>query len=321
MLVVLVYYLSEVFGLLTLNWLLANFLGSIFLVVIILFQSDIRNALSQVGAGRLWRKRPSVEDETFEQLVTAMLDMAKRHIGALVVIEKNVPLGDLTERGVTLDARLSRDLLLTIFHIDTPLHDGAVLLRAGRVLAAGCILPLASGVRQKSSFGTRHRAAIGVTEKRTPWPWWPPRSAARCPSPSADGSPPPWTRCACAASSNGPGRSRPCCATGNTGSWPWPWPWPAGTSSPAAKRSRPWWRCPWKSWAHGRTCSCSTGWPTRSPCACAGPGPWCGAWRNGARPTPWTFRTWNPARPRSPSRPNTSPCPWPWRWWTSPRPG
>jgi uncharacterized protein (TIGR00159 family) len=165
LLVAVVYYLSEVFGLLTLNWLLANFLGSIFLVVIILFQSDIRNALSQVGAGRLWRKRPSVADEVFEQLVTAMLDMARQRIGALVVIEKNVPLGDLTERGVTLDARLSRDLLLTIFHVDTPLHDGAVLLRSGRVLAAGCILPLASGVRQKSSFGTRHRAAIGVTEE------------------------------------------------------------------------------------------------------------------------------------------------------------
>lgn len=165
LLIAVVYYLSEVFGLLTLNWLLANFLGSIFLVVIILFQSDIRNALSQVGAGRFWRKRQSVADEMFNQLITACLDMAKKRVGALVVIEKNVPLGDLTERGVTVDARISRDLLLTIFHSDTPLHDGAVIVRGGRLLAAGCILPLAVGIRQRSAFGTRHRAAIGITEE------------------------------------------------------------------------------------------------------------------------------------------------------------
>lgn len=165
LLVAVVYYLSEIFGLLTLNWLLANFLGSIFLVVIILFQRDIRNALSQVGAGRFWRKPRNVGDDVFNQLVAALLDMAKRRVGALVVIEKNVALGDLTERGVTLDARISRDLLLTIFHMDTPLHDGAVIVRDERLLAAGCILPLAVGVRHKSAFGTRHRAAIGVTEE------------------------------------------------------------------------------------------------------------------------------------------------------------
>ncbi len=165
LLVGVVYYFSEFFGLLTLNWLLANFLGSIFLVVIILFQRDIRNALSQFGAGSIWRKKRSVADEVFAQLITAFLDMAKRRVGALVVIEKNVPLGDLTERGVTVDARVSRDLLLTVFHPDTPLHDGAVIVRGERLLAAGCILPLAVGVRHKSAFGTRHRAAIGITEE------------------------------------------------------------------------------------------------------------------------------------------------------------
>ncbi|MBU1001671.1 MAG: diadenylate cyclase CdaA [Proteobacteria bacterium] len=163
-LVVVVYYLSGQFGLLTLNWLLANFLGSIFLVVIILFQGDIRNALSQVGAGRLWR-RPELQDDVFTQVVAAVLGMASKRVGALVVIEKNVPLGDLMERGVVLDAKVSTDLLRTIFETATPLHDGAAVIRCGRLAAAGCILPLAVGIRRKASFGTRHRAAIGVTQE------------------------------------------------------------------------------------------------------------------------------------------------------------
>ncbi|BBD07000.1 diadenylate cyclase CdaA [Desulfovibrio ferrophilus] len=163
-LVVVVYYLSGQFGLLTLNWLLANFLGSIFLVVIILFQRDIRNALSQVGAGRFWR-RPPLQDDIFTQVVAAVLSMASKRVGALVVIEKNVPLGDIMERGVELDAKISTDLLRTIFDTATPLHDGAAVIRAGRLAAAGCILPLAVGIRRKASFGTRHRAAIGVTQE------------------------------------------------------------------------------------------------------------------------------------------------------------
>lgn len=163
-LVVVVYYLSGVFGLLTLNWLLANFLGSIFLVVIILFQRDIRNALSQVGAGRLWR-RAEVQDDIFKQVVAAVLSMASKRTGALVVIEKNVPLGDIMERGVEMDAKVSTDLLRTIFNTAAPLHDGAAVIRRGRIAAAGCILPLAVGIKRRDSFGTRHRAAIGVTQE------------------------------------------------------------------------------------------------------------------------------------------------------------
>jgi len=162
-LVVVVYYLSGQLGLLTLNWLLANFLGSIFLVVIILFQRDIRIALSQVGAGRLWRQE--VQEDVFTQLVAAMLALASKRVGALVVIEKNVPLGDILERGVELDAKISTDLLRTIFNTSTPLHDGAAVIRRGRLAAAGCILPLAVGIKRKDSFGTRHRAAIGVTQE------------------------------------------------------------------------------------------------------------------------------------------------------------
>ncbi len=163
-LLLVVYYLSGEFGLFTLNWLLANFLGSIFLVVIILFQGDFRKALSQVGAGRLWRRARAGED-VVNQLASALLSMAEKKVGALVVIEKNVPLGDVVDRGVKLSARVSRDLLLTIFFPDSPLHDGAVILSGDRILAAGCILPLAVGVERGPAFGTRHRAALGITQE------------------------------------------------------------------------------------------------------------------------------------------------------------
>ncbi len=169
LLVLFVYFVSEEVGLYTLNWLLAQFLSSIFLVVIILFQQDIRKALSEVGAGRLWKKRP-LEQETLNQLIAAMASMAKNRIGALVVIERSIPLGDMMERGVKLGAEISKDLLVTIFYPNTPLHDGAVIIRGSKIVAAACILPLSSGREDQAGkgsaeFGTRHRAALGVTEE------------------------------------------------------------------------------------------------------------------------------------------------------------
>lgn len=159
-----IYFVAGQFGLYTLHWLLAHFLGSIFLVVIILFQRDIRKALAEMGAGRLWRfGKP--QDENLDELVLALMDMARRRIGALVVLEMKVPLRDMVEGGVLLDALLTRDLLMTIFRPETPLHDGAVLLRGGRIAAAGCILPLAVGLKHRANLGTRHRAAIGITEE------------------------------------------------------------------------------------------------------------------------------------------------------------
>jgi uncharacterized protein (TIGR00159 family) len=162
-LLLIVYYSSGVFGLYTLHWLLGQFLGSIFLVVIILFQKDIRKALSAMGAGRFW-KRERVGKEVIDELILALLEMGRSKTGALVVIERNTPLGDIVERGVEINGLVTRDLLLTIFYPDTPLHDGAVIIRNGRVAAAGCILPLAVGLKHRASLGTRHRAAMGITE-------------------------------------------------------------------------------------------------------------------------------------------------------------
>ncbi len=163
-LVLFVFHLSDVFGLYTLNWLLTNFLGSIFLVVIILFQADIRKALAQVGAGPLWRK-PDLREEALEQLVQAVMTMSRIKMGAIIVLERTVPLGDIVERGVEIDSKLNKELLLTIFHYDTPLHDGAVIVRKGRLAAAACILPLSSKFKGQTVFGTRHRAALGISEE------------------------------------------------------------------------------------------------------------------------------------------------------------
>ncbi|MGX9367316.1 diadenylate cyclase CdaA [Desulfoplanes sp. PS50] len=163
-LLLVVYYSSGVFGLYTLHWLLGQFLGSIFLVVIILFQKDIRKALSAMGAGRFWVK-DRIGKEVIDELVLALSDMGRSKTGALVVIERNTPLGDIVERGVEINGLVTRDLLLTIFYPDTPLHDGAVIIRNDRIAAAGCILPLAVGLKHRASLGTRHRAAMGITEE------------------------------------------------------------------------------------------------------------------------------------------------------------
>lgn len=164
LLVLVVYYFSSEFGLHTLNWFLANFLSSIFLVVIILFRRDIRKALAEMG-GRLGRKQVSISETVLNELVLAAMDMAHRRRGALIILEKNMALGDLVERGVEVDAKLSRDLLVTLFHPETPLHDGAIIVRRERIMAAACILPLAVGMKHHADLGTRHRAALGVTEE------------------------------------------------------------------------------------------------------------------------------------------------------------
>lgn len=161
------YVISRALGLNTLNWILEYILGSLFLLVVIVFQRDIRQALTTIGARRfllaaLFRKR---RDHPTVPLICAAAEyMAQRKIGALIVIERNVPLGDTTERGVKLDAIVSTELLINLFWPNSPLHDGAVIIRGNRIVAAGCILPLSTAMA-KRDYGTRHRAALGITEE------------------------------------------------------------------------------------------------------------------------------------------------------------
>jgi len=165
-------------GLYAITWLLQSFFASLLLVVVILFQQDIRMVLSLIGTHRFWGKRKVISEALLDELVDASIELARNRIGALIVLERFVPLRDMVEReGVRLDARLSQELLRTIFAANTPLHDGAVIISKGEIAAAACILPLAMVRRQ--SFGTRHRAAIGITEKVTPLPLLFPRKGAR----------------------------------------------------------------------------------------------------------------------------------------------
>ena len=162
-LLILLYFVSREVGLYTLTWLLQHVFGSLFLVVVVIFQSDIRQALGDVGARYFWR-RGSLHNDALEEIAAACIEMSRLRVGALIVLERAMPLGDTMQReGVRLDARISRSLLMNIFFPKTPLHDGAVIISKNRVAAAGCILPLA--VAQGQSFGTRHRAALGITEE------------------------------------------------------------------------------------------------------------------------------------------------------------
>lgn len=165
--IIVAYFVSRSLGLVTLNMLLENVLSSLFLIVVIVFQRDIRQALTSIGAHQWWFLsffRKKTADPLRDVVCEAALHMAQRKIGALIVLERNVPLGDTTERGVMLDALVSRELLINIFWPNSPLHDGAAIIRRNRLLAAGCILPLSTSAA-KRDYGTRHRAALGLTEE------------------------------------------------------------------------------------------------------------------------------------------------------------
>jgi diadenylate cyclase len=158
------FVVSQMLGLFTLNWLLNNFLGSLIVILVVIFQSDIRRALARMGAGPFFGSRANVA-RTAEELTAAATWLAARRIGALIVIEQEMGLGEYVETGRELDARVSRDLVETIFMRGSPLHDGAVIVKGDRVLAAGCLLPLATDPNVAPTLGTRHRAAIGLTEE------------------------------------------------------------------------------------------------------------------------------------------------------------
>ena len=163
MVLLVVYTLAQLLGLFTLGWLLEKVFGSLVLIIVVLFHEDIRQALSRFSVRALFKRRRTMREAQIQMLASTALELAKKHIGAIIVLEKQMPLGDFMSKGVKLDAEVSHDLLFTIFFPNTALHDGAVIIdKNGRIAAAGCGLPLAAVERQH--FGTRHRAALGVTE-------------------------------------------------------------------------------------------------------------------------------------------------------------
>jgi diadenylate cyclase len=164
------FYVSRGAQLETLNWLIRNVVGYVVFAAIVLMQGDIRRALVHMGRApffRLFRQfdRPVSDDDTVQELVTAATTLASKRTGALIVIERSIGLRNYIESGIPLDARLTYDLLVSIFQPTSPLHDGAVIVQGDRVAAAACFLPLTINPRLSRELGSRHRAAIGVTEE------------------------------------------------------------------------------------------------------------------------------------------------------------
>lgn len=161
-----VYYLAQFLDLPTLQTLIESLLIVLPFAIIVLFQQEIRKALTNFGRNPLWglAKQQAVES-TFGDVVLAATTLGARKIGALIVIERLQGLRNYIENGIALDADLSYDLLINIFTPDTPLHDGAVILQEDRIAAAACFLPLTPNPELSKEFGTRHRAALGITEE------------------------------------------------------------------------------------------------------------------------------------------------------------
>jgi diadenylate cyclase len=160
------FVLSNVFNLTMLQFLLRNSIPALIFAIPVLFQPEIRRALEQLGRAGLLIPRTTVispNTRLAETIARGAQQLAERRFGALLIIERSTPLGEYAAKGVAMDALLSTDLLLNIFWPNSPLHDGAVIIHGDRVVAAGVVLPLAQSPTVEH-IGTRHRAAIGITE-------------------------------------------------------------------------------------------------------------------------------------------------------------
>lgn len=161
------FFLSRWLQLETVNWVIRNLAGYVVFAIIVLFQADIRRALAHFGRAPFFRyfERAQSADETIEELVVAAGSLASRRIGAIIVLERQIGLRNYIEGGIPLDAMVTYDLLASIFQPGSPLHDGAAIIQGDRVAAAACFLPLSVNPKVSRELGTRHRAALGLTEE------------------------------------------------------------------------------------------------------------------------------------------------------------
>jgi diadenylate cyclase len=156
---------SRYLELYTIDWLVQSFWAQIVIAIIVLFQPEIRRALAHMGEAQFLTFTKAEELKSLEEIVRAAISLANRKIGALIVIERETSLKDFIEVGTPLDAKVSKELLMSIFHPTSPIHDGAVIINGNRIAAAGCFLPITLSAELSKSLGTRHRAGIGLTEE------------------------------------------------------------------------------------------------------------------------------------------------------------
>lgn len=158
--------LSRYFELYTVDWMIQSFWAQIVIAIIILFQPEIRRALAQMGEANIFRNLTSAEElKSLDEIVRATVALANKKIGALIAIERDTSLKDFVEMGTPLDAKVTKEILLSIFHPTSPIHDGAVVIKGNRIVAAGCFLPITMGPDISKSLGTRHRAGLGLSEE------------------------------------------------------------------------------------------------------------------------------------------------------------
>lgn len=167
---IVLYFLSQeaFLALPTFNWVLEKFIGSLFLIIVVVFQADIRRALVAFGGAQLFSNfRSASEAQVLDELVKATAVLAGQRTGALIIVERDANLDPYMEEAIKLDGRVTKELLHAIFvpERQNPLHDGAVIVRNGRIAAAGVFLPMSVNPQNDRSLGTRHRAAIGISEE------------------------------------------------------------------------------------------------------------------------------------------------------------
>nr|WP_317935577.1 diadenylate cyclase CdaA [Sporosarcina aquimarina] len=166
--ILIVRILTELLGLDTLKWMVEQVLTWGFLAIIIIFQPELRRALEQLGRGRLFARTQMQEEEERDRLINAFTKsvsyMAKRRIGALITVEKETGLSEYIETGIAMNSDISSELIINIFIPNTPLHDGAVIVQKNKIAAAACYLPLSESPFISKELGTRHRAALGISE-------------------------------------------------------------------------------------------------------------------------------------------------------------
>jgi diadenylate cyclase len=160
-----IFYLARIGELITLNWVVSHVLPYVVFALIVVFQSEIRHVLADLGRRLSFLRGGDVAGDSYDDIVLAANQFSQHQTGALIVIEREIGLRTHIESGVPLDARLSYDLLATIFRPSAPLHDGAVIVQKDRIAAAACFLPLSMNPLLSTQLGTRHRAGIGITEE------------------------------------------------------------------------------------------------------------------------------------------------------------
>lgn len=159
------YFASRLAGLETLHSIMGNLIPYSMLAVIVLFQSEIRRTLSRLGRRPFFRAARLARGELYDDVLLAVAHLSQARTGALIVLERDIGLRTFIQSGVVMDARVSHDLLMTVFVPGGPLHDGAVIIQQDKIAAAACFLPLTTNPTLAGQLGTRHRAAIGVTEE------------------------------------------------------------------------------------------------------------------------------------------------------------